>query len=635
MKLGLFRHGWWDPACKAVGCESFALPIAEHSSGNAYAAQLSGRIANGETVASLLGGSGVDLLLDNGGTGLGLVRGGDCAEGLKLAHEVTAIPLCSHFIDPLTTTFQGLDCRVLWQSLQSRTWLKAVWDRAHARELKEFGVPEVVHLPMAAPNRPYDTRPLDPSRCRPIVSFVGGQNTSYFSSRAMVPSNSLLAGTLAQAVRSDMPEVSFYDGYHDLFGLGQPVDSLSGVDVNAQKVNAYFNAKLFFNASLCIRNRDRFVIFLARKLGDAFELRGDRWDTAYGLTVRPRFASNDDYFNHFREAAINLNLVNGNAESGLNMRHFEITAAGGFMLCYQQPELGEHFQIGKECAVFTSEADLLEKIQYYLSHPEERAAIAQAGQIKTLSQHLYSHRLRQLLHLMEPKRLPVEYSTTTWVEDCKSVIPDANVILDCGANAGQMATGFRHLYPRAEIFCFEPVKAVFEQLRGRACEMRIHPVHKAVGDRDGKAKINLTASAEANSLLGFQEGNPCAQWTKIIGSEEIEICTLDRWCEENGIAAERVDLVKLDVQGAELQALYGARKLLEKARMVLVEVSFVPMYKDSPLFGDVDAFMLECGYTRRALYPSDQPRNWGDALYVKTSNAPTRPTTTKRIGSLV
>ncbi len=129
--------------------------------------------------------------------------------------------------------------------------------------------------------------------------------------------------------------------------------------------------------------------------------------------------------------------------------------------------------------------------------------------------------------------------------------------------------------------------------------------------------MNLTTSPEANSLLAYQEGNPCAKWTEVIGQEEVEVCTLDRWCAEQGIPSERVDILKLDVQGAELQALYGARKLLERTRLVYVEVSFVPIYKDCPLFGDIESFMKECGYRRYAVYPSDQPHNWGDALYVK------------------
>ncbi len=114
----------------------------------------------------------------------------------------------------------------------------------------------------------------------------------------------------------------------------------------------------------------------------------------------------DDYFEQFRRSAINVNLVNGNSDSGLNMRHFEITAAGGFLLCYHQPEIEEHFKVGEECDTFRSEHELLEKIQFYLEHSERRHEIALAGQRRTLCNHLYSHRLGEMLHTMNRALAP-------------------------------------------------------------------------------------------------------------------------------------------------------------------------------------------------------------------------------------
>ncbi len=616
MKIGVFKYGWWDEACKAVSQEKIDLPIARHADDNAYTADLASRIDHGTATLARLQGKPVDLFLDNGGAGLGFTRGPGGGDDLKIAHEVAGKPLLSHFIDPLTTAFQGLEWQVVWQCLQSQTWFKAVWDRAHVVELQQFGLPHVLYLPMAAVDHPYDTNPLDGRNTQPIVSFVGGQNTTYFSSNAAVPSSTLLAGAMAHAARSDLPGLSFYDLYHNFYGLGAlPVD---GEELTARihKVTAYLNAKLFFNATMCLRNRDRFVIFLKRQFGERFHLAGKGWDSAYGLPTAPRFETRDDYLKHFRNVAINLNFVNGNAETGLNMRHFEITAAGGFMLCYQQPELGELFEIGKECAVFTSEADLLDKINYYLDRPQERADIALAGQRRTLSQHLYSHRLRTFKQLVLPAPLPVDYSTSNLWDDLEAIVPKARVILDCGANVGQMARGFRQAYPDAQIYCFEPVSSVFEELRAECDRVVAVPVKKAVFDRNGTATIHLTAGAEAHSLLGFEAGNPCARWTKEVGEEAVEVCTLDHWCHEEDIDGRQVDILKLDVQGAELQALYGAKKLLQDVRVVYLEVSFVPIYKDCPLFGEVDAFLSARGFRRCAVYPSDQPQNWGDALYV-------------------
>lgn len=395
--LGVFQHGWWKSACDAAGLGALELPVATHASGNAYAADLASRLANGNAVEKMVEHHSQDAWLDNGGTGLAFLsdpRGGD---RLDLLHERLQTPLISHFIDPLVTAFQGLDWGVVWQCLHSLHWIKAVWDRAQVRELQSWGVPHVFHLPMAAPDRPYDTTPLDHRRQQPIVSFVGAQNTSFFAAGAAAPTAALAPGVFAHAARADLTELTFFDVFYDLLGLSEPIRPSDNVQTQIRKSVDYFNAKLFYNAALCLKNRDRFVIFLKRKLGDLFRLAGRGWDSAYGLKTEPPFSTADQYFAHFREAAINVNLVNGNAESGLNMRHFEITAAGGFLLCYRQPELADHFEIGKECAVFDHEADLLDKIRYYLAHGEERATIARAGQARTLRENLYSHRLRTAL----------------------------------------------------------------------------------------------------------------------------------------------------------------------------------------------------------------------------------------------
>jgi hypothetical protein len=412
MNLGVFEHGWWSAACHALGARYRALPIARHSSGNVYAADLSARAANGRRVVEALAGCDARLLVDLGGVGLNLVPDSTADQQFKLAHECAGRTLFSHFIDPISTSFQGLPWEVVWPCLKSGTWIKGVWDRAQAVELQRFGVPNVVHLPMAAPDRAYDAAPVDPGACRPVISFVGGQNTSYFRSNAGVATGSLLAGTLAQAVRSDMPGAQFLDAYYDLFGLDQSFDPSAPLGVQARQTAAYFNAKLYHHAALCIRNRDRFVLFLKRKLGDAFRLYGPGWDAAYGISAEPPLPTFAEYLDHFRHTAINLNLVNGNAETGLNMRHFEITAAGGFLLCMDQPELKGCFEPGKECAVFQNEQDLIEKVRYYLGRPDERAAIAQAGQRRTLSEHLYSHRLAALLRAVGlPPQVPVASGT--------------------------------------------------------------------------------------------------------------------------------------------------------------------------------------------------------------------------------
>ncbi len=405
MRIGVVECGWWKQACQAAGVDFVPLPAPAAPGDNPHNADLAARTAIGPDLLRHSAEAGCGLWLDNAGAGLAFVDDGEGRGGLRLAHEAAGLPLVSHFIDPVATSFAGLPWSAAWTCLSSGTWTKAVWDRAHAEELARLGVPRVVHLPMAAPHRAYRTQPLDPKKLEPLVSFVGGQNSNYFNAREPVAPKHLFAGSLAHAVRSDLRGASFFDVYQELYAMGVAPAADDDAEARAAKAGAYYQAKLFYHAQLNVRSRDRFVIFLKRTLGDRFALVGRNWDRAYGLPTAPPIPGGDAFFDHFRRMTININLVSGNAETGLNMRHFEITAAGGFMLCYDQPELAENFEIGRECDVFHDERELLEKVGYYLAHPERAAEIALAGQRRSLGSHLHGHRLRTLAATVAPDLL--------------------------------------------------------------------------------------------------------------------------------------------------------------------------------------------------------------------------------------
>lgn len=399
MALALVGDGWWRTACQAANEEFVILPPPVEPPANPYSADVRARMAIVARWRDALDAHSPELILDNGGAGLAIVHDADDPTA-RLFHESIDVPLVSHWIDPLVTVFQSMPWPTVWQCMHSDNWFKCMWDRPQTDELSRFGIPRAHRIPMAAPDRDYDTRPLRPQDARALVSFVGGQNTSYFFPQRSVPADMLLCGSLAHAVRADMPDVCFFDVYYHLYRLAEPPTSNEPIQARIAKAQSYFAQKLFYNAAMCIRQRDRFVIFLKQKLGDTFTLIGDRWNTAYGLTCLPPFPTTEEYFAHFRRTAINLNLVNGNTDSGLNMRHFEITAAGGFMLCYHQPEIEEFFEVGKECDTFRNEQELLEKVRYYLEHSDQRVEIAAAGQRRTLSEHLYSHRLQSILKMI-------------------------------------------------------------------------------------------------------------------------------------------------------------------------------------------------------------------------------------------
>jgi hypothetical protein len=94
-------------------------------------------------------------------------------------------------------------------------------------------------------------------------------------------------------------------------------------------------------------------------------------------------------------------IAEGNAN---NMRLFEATGVGSLLLTEAAPNLPELFDPGREVVTYQGADDLVEKITHYVEHDDERTAIARAGQARTLRDHTYAQRMRQLADILE-KRL--------------------------------------------------------------------------------------------------------------------------------------------------------------------------------------------------------------------------------------
>lgn len=107
-----------------------------------------------------------------------------------------------------------------------------------------------------------------------------------------------------------------------------------------------------------------------------------------------------DYFHEmplvFKQSKINLNITMRGIKSGIPLRAFDIMGAGGFLISNYQPELLDYFVPGEDFVCYESKRDLLEKVEYYLSHDEERKAIARNGHGKVAARHTYRHRIREM-----------------------------------------------------------------------------------------------------------------------------------------------------------------------------------------------------------------------------------------------
>jgi FkbM family methyltransferase len=140
----------------------------------------------------------------------------------------------------------------------------------------------------------------------------------------------------------------------------------------------------------------------------------------------------------------------------------------------------------------------------------------------------------------------------------------ANVVFDVGANAGIYSLAALAVKPDLEVHAFEATPEIAAQLLETAAlnrlkTLKVHQV--AVYRETGQVTLNrFRGDFGSNEGMNFITGtSDCAD------GERVGAICLDRFCHERRI--DRIDLVKLDIQGQEYSALLGAKGLLESGRV--------------------------------------------------------------------
>ena len=166
-----------------------------------------------------------------------------------------------------------------------------------------------------------------------------------------------------------------------------------------------------------------------------------------------------------------------------------------------------------------------------------------------------------------------------------------DVVVDLGANRGQFALCIRRLYPRAQIYSFEPLRRPAETYRSTfKDDANVELFNVAVSDETGTAVMNVSRWDVSSSLLPIgpnQHGN--YPLTEVARHESVRTARLEECLEPDQITGRA--LLKLDVQGFELSALKGCGALLERFAYVYVEASFIELYLGQALAADVIDFL--------------------------------------------
>lgn len=160
-----------------------------------------------------------------------------------------------------------------------------------------------------------------------------------------------------------------------------------------------------------------------------------------------------------------------------------------------------------------------------------------------------------------------------------SIPSDLNVkwIMDVGANVGDVAEAALKSYPQASILCFEPVNHTHSVLTKRLSPFgkRSFIYNVALSDKEESGEINITTQHGANSISPqaqfHQEFNP---HVREVSKEKIQLVRLDEYASK--FPSQKIDIMKIDVEGHELNVLKGGAQFISNnVDVIIIEISLM------------------------------------------------------------
>jgi FkbM family methyltransferase len=188
-----------------------------------------------------------------------------------------------------------------------------------------------------------------------------------------------------------------------------------------------------------------------------------------------------------------------------------------------------------------------------------------------------------------------------------------DIVVDVGAACGTIA--LLNTFPRSRYLWIEPLSEFENDLKNLALRFKGDYLIAAAGRYNGKVSINMFPDLMASSILDEYED----ETTDGI-KREVQLIKLDD-------LADRFDLkknllLKIDVQGAELEVLEGAQRLINNCEIIILECSFFKFKKNIPEFFDIVYYMKTKGFITYEIFdgcnrPLDNALAQKDVLFVK------------------
>jgi FkbM family methyltransferase len=196
---------------------------------------------------------------------------------------------------------------------------------------------------------------------------------------------------------------------------------------------------------------------------------------------------------------------------------------------------------------------------------------------------------------------------------------DNAMIVDVGGLIGKTAVMYSKAFPNLDIYLYEPIQQNFSEIqKNTASYKNIKAFKKALGNTSGKSTINVAGRVSSSSLLELNSTTSPEIFSESMvkkSTEEIEINTLDAEIPKD----KNILILKLDVQGFELEVLKGGMLTLHRTACIVLETGTHNAYVGSPQYHDIDEFLRHHDFVIYDILPSTKNKGqlveW-DSIYI-------------------
>ncbi len=211
--------------------------------------------------------------------------------------------------------------------------------------------------------------------------------------------------------------------------------------------------------------------------------------------------------------------------------------------------------------------------------------------------------------------IPSEYGleeVARWVESQNPVVVEA------GAFDGQDTLAFARRWPGGKIHAFEPLPSLATRVRTTTLDCTNVVVYETALATNASPTVELYTFDNEHDAHGsssiLQPGDHLVVAPEIKFQRRVSVAamTLDVWHES--VNSPKIDLLWLDLQGAELQVLNHGKAVLSATRVIHIEVSRKPLYEGGATFSEVKDALSRAGFR---LVSSRIPVRSGNAIFVR------------------